>query len=185
MEDSKIVELYFDRNETAIQASQEKYGPYCLAVAQNILADQGAAEECVNDTWLRAWDAMPPHRPPPLSAFLGKITRDLALNRWRGRRAAKRGEGEVPLALVELEECLAGGETPEELLDAKALGEAVTAFLQTQPVLKRIIFVRRYWYLNSVPVIARHLSTSESKVKSTLYRMRQELREKLEKEGLV
>ena len=185
MEDHQIVEMYFARDEQAIQASKEKYEPYCLAVARNILMEQRDAEECVNDTWLRAWEAMPPHRPARLSAFLGKITRNLALNRWRGRRAAKRGEGEVPLALVELEECLAGGETPEEQLDAKALGEAVTTFLQTQPVLKRIIFVRRYWYLNSVPVIARHLSISESRVKSTLYRMRQELREKLEKEGLL
>lgn len=185
MEDSQIIELYFARDESAIQASQEKYEPYCLAVARNILPDQSEAEECVNDTWLRAWNAMPPHRPARLSAFLGKITRNLALNRWRGSRTAKRGEGEVPLALVELEECLAGGQTPEEEMDGKALCETVTAFLRAQKPLKRIVFVRRYWYLNTVPVIARQMAMSESKVKSMLHRMRVELREKLGEEGLL
>lgn len=185
MEDSKIIELYFERKEAAIQASQEKYEPYCLAVARNILTDRSDAEECVNDTWMRAWNAIPPHRPERLSVFLGKITRNLALNRWRGSRAAKRGEGEIPLALSELEECLAGGETPEEQLDGQALAGAVTEFLRTQPVLKRMMFVRRYWYLNSIPAIAQQLSISEGKVKSTLYRMRQELWKKLEQEGLL
>ena len=185
MEDSQIIELYFARDESAIQASQEKYEPYCLAVARNILPDQSEAEECVNDTWLRAWNAMPPHRPARLSAFLGKITRNLALNRWRSRRTARRGGGEVPPALAELEECVAGGETPEEQMDAKALAEAVTAYLRGQSALKRMVFIRRYWYLNTVPVIARQLSMSEGKVKSMLHRMRLELREKLGEEGLL
>ena len=185
MEDSQIIELYFARDESAIQASREKYEPYCLAVARNILVTQEDAEECVNDTWLRAWNAMPPHRPDRLSAFLGKITRNLALNRWRGSKARRRGEGEMPLALAELGECLAGGQTPKEEMDGKALCEAVTAFLRAQKPLKRIVFVRRYWYLNSIPVIARQFSISESKVKSMLYRMRQELREQLGEEGLL
>ena len=185
MEDSQIIELYFARDESAIQASQEKYEPYCLAVAQNILGEQRDAEECVNDTWLRSWNAMPPHRPARLSAFLGKITRNLALNRWRSRRSARRGGGEVPLALAELEECLSGGSTPEEELDAKALTQAVTAYLRGQSPLKRAVFIRRYWYLNTVPVIARQMAMSESKVKSMLHRMRVELREKLGEEGLL
>ena len=185
MEDSQIIAMYFDRDEGAIQACREKYEPYCMAIAQNILTEQRDAEECVNDTWLRSWNAMPPHRPARLSAFLGKITRNLALNRWRSRRTARRGGGEVPLALSELEECLSGGSTPEEELDVKALTEAVTVFLQGQSALKRMVFIRRYWYLNTVPVIARQLSMSEGKVKSMLHRMRLELREKLGEEGLL
>ena len=185
MEDSQIIAMYFDRDEGAIHACREKYEPYCMAVARNILAEQRDAEECVNDTWLRSWNAMPPHRPARLSAFLGKITRNLALNRWRSRRTARRGGGEVPLALAELEECLSGGSTPEEELDAKALTQAVTAYLRGQSALKRMVFIRRYWYLNTVPVIARQMAMSESKVKSMLHRMRLELQEELEKEGLL
>ena len=185
MEDSQIIAMYFARDEGAIQACKEKYEPYCMAVAQNILGEQRDAEECVNDTWLRSWNAMPPHRPARLSAFLGKITRNLALNRWRSRRSARRGGGEVPLALAELEECLSGGSTPEEELDAKALTQAVTAYLRGQSALKRSVFIRRYWYLNTVPVIARQMAMSESKVKSMLHRMRVELREKLGEEGLL
>ena len=185
MEDSQIIAMYFARDEGAIQACREKYEPYCMAIAQNILTEQRDAEECVNDTWLRSWNAMPPHRPARLSAFLGKITRNLALNRWRSRRTARRGGGEVPLVLVELEECLSGGSTPEEELDAKALTAAVAAYLRGQSPLKRAVFIRRYWYLNTVPVIARQMAMSESKVKSMLHRMRVELREQLGKEGLL
>ena len=185
MEDQKIIDLYFARDEEAIQATSEKYGAYCLAVARNILGDQEDAEECVNDTWMRAWDAMPPQRPRYLRAFLAKITRNLSLNKWQQDRAARRGAGEMPLALVELEECLSGGSTPEEELNTKALGEAVTAFLQGQDRLGRMVFVRRYWYLNSIPVIARQLSVSEGKVKATLSRMRRELGAYLGKEGLL
>ena len=185
MEDSQIIAMYFARDEGAIQACKEKYEPYCMAVARNILTEQRDAEECVNDTWLRSWNAMPPHRPERLSAFLGKITRNLALNRWRDHRSARRGGGEVPLALAELEECLSGGSTPEEELDAKALTQAVAAYLQGQSPLKRAVFIRRYWYLNTVPVIARQMAMSESKVKSMLHRMRVELREKLGEEGLL
>jgi len=185
MDDSKIIELYFARNEEAITVSQKKYGGYCLAIARNILSDQADAEECVNDTWMRAWGAMPPQRPNCLSAFFGTITRNLSLNRWRQYKAAKRGAGEMPLALVELEECLAGGETPEEQLDAKVLGEAVTAYLAGLPKLQRMVFVRRYWYLNSIELVAKQMSISESKVKSMLYRTRRDLRAYLEKEGLL
>ena len=185
MEDSQIIGMYFDRDERAIQACREKYGPYCMAIARNILGEQRDAEECVNDTWLRAWNAIPPHRPERLPAFLGKITRNLALNRWRSHRSARRGGGEVPLALAELEECVAGGEMPEEQIDAKALAQAVTAYLRGQSPLKRAVFIRRYWYLDTVPVIARQLSISESKVKSMLHRMRLELRKKLGEEELL
>ena len=185
MEDARIVELYWARDEAAITESSDKYGGYCYQIAFRILALREDAEECVGDTWLRAWEAMPPSRPGRLDTFLGKITRNLALNRWRSRQAARRGGGEVPLALAELEECLSGGSTPEEELDAKALTQAVTAYLRGQSALKRSVFIRRYWYLNTVPVIARQMAMSESKVKSMLHRMRVELREQLGKEGLL
>lgn len=185
MDDKKIIEFYFARSQEALHAVSEKYGAYCRAIAWNILGSDQDADECVNDTWLRSWEAIPPQRPNHLSVFLGRITRNLALNRWTAHKAKKRGAGEVPLALVELEECVPGGEGPEEALDEKVLTEAIAAYLCTQPMLRRMVFIRRYWYFNTVPVIAKQLSMAEGTVKSTLHRMRRELKEYLEKEGIV
>lgn len=185
MDDKKIIELYFARSQEALREVGEKYGPYCRAIAWNILGSDQDAEECVNDTWLRSWEVIPPQRPSHLSVFLGKITRNLALNRWAAHKAKKRGDGEVPLALVELEECVAGGESPEDALDEKVFTDAIASYLRTQPMLRRMVFIRRYWYFNTVPVIAKQLSMAEGTVKSTLHWMRQELKEYLEKEGIV
>lgn len=185
MDDKKIIELYFARSQEALREVGEKYGPYCRAIAWNILGSDQDAEECVNDTWLRSWEVIPPQRPGHLSVFLGKITRNLALNRWAAHRAKKRGGGEVPLVLAELEECVPGGREPEEALDEKVLADAVAAYLRTQPMLRRMVFIRRYWYCNTVPVIARQLSMAEGTVKSTLHRMRRELKDYLEKEGIA
>lgn len=184
MEDHEIIRLYWDRDETAIRATDEKYGAYCTAIARNILASREDAEECVSDTWLRAWNAMPPQRPNILSAFLGRITRNLSFNRCRFHTAQKRHGGELPLILEELEECVSGGETPEEALDRKALTQAIERFLDTLPPVKRSIFVDRYWYARSVSEIARRRHMTENHVSVTLSRLRQKLRRHLMERGI-
>ena len=185
VKDGQIVELYWARDERALAETEAKYGGYCLAIARNILSDGADAEECVNDTWLGAWNAMPDARPSALSAFLGKITRRLALDRWRAKYAAKRGGGETPLVLDELAECAPAGEGPEEALAARELAEAVNAFLRSLPPVEMGVFLRRYWYLESVKDTAARLGFSQSKVKSMLARTRKKLRTYLEKEGLL
>lgn len=184
MEDNEIIRLYWDRDEAAIGATDEKYGAYCTAIACNILTSPEDAEECVSDTWLHAWNAMPPQHPNILSAFLGRITRNLSFNRYRFTHARKRHTGELPLVLEELEECVSGGETPEEALDRKALVEAVESFLDTLPPSGRAIFVDRYWYARSVGEIAQRSRMTENHVSVTLSRLRQKLRRHLTERGI-
>ena len=184
MDDSSIVELYFARSEQAIQETDTKYGGYCYSIAYNILANQEDSEESVNDTYLSAWNSIPPHEPRSyLFAFLARITRHLSLDRCRSRNREKRGGGAVAALTEELLQCLPGGETPEEALDLQTLGERISAFLQAQPAEKRNLFLRRYWYCDSILDIARRYGLSESKVKSSLSRSRKALREQLRKEG--
>lgn len=133
MEDQKIIQLYWDRDEGAIPATADKYGGYCASIAHSILSDPQDAEECVNDTWLAAWNAMPPHRPAQLSTFLGKLTRNLSFNRWKARRADKRGGGQLPMVLDELGECVSGREDVEGEVDRKELARAIGRFLSTLP----------------------------------------------------
>ena len=133
MDDSQIIELFFARDESAIQAAQGEYGAYCTAIAHNILNDRGAAEECVNDAWLRCWQSIPPQRPRSLKSFVGRIVRNQALSVRRGDTAQKRGGGEVPLALDELSEVVSGGETPEGALDRAAFRAALNGFLAGLP----------------------------------------------------
>ena len=185
MRDSDIVDLYWARDERAVAETEAKYGRYCLAIAGNILADREDARECVNDTWMGAWNAMPDARPNILSAFLGKITRHLALDRWRAKYAAKRGGGETPLVLEELAECVPAGDSPEDALAARELAEAVNAFVRSLPPVEMGVFLRRYWYLESVRDTAVRLGFSQSKVKSMLAQTRKKLRIYLEKEGLL
>lgn len=185
MEDSKIIELYWSRSESAIAESSRKYGSYCRYIAYNILHNNEDSEECVNDTYLRAWNAMPPQRPNKLSAFLGKITRNLSLNRLEKQSAKKRGEGQVPLALEELSECIPSAASVEQAVDDILLTEALNGFLAGLSEDKRKIFMRRYWYLCSVKEIASDFNMSESNVKVTLFRLRGELKQILEKEGIV
>lgn len=185
MDDQTIVQLYFDRSEAAIAETDRKYGPYCHTIAYNILANNEDAQECVSDTYLAAWNAMPPRRPSILSTFLGKITRRLSIDRWRTRTAYKRGGGEIPLALDELSECVSGGETPEQTLMRRQMALGFNRFLQSLPETERSVFLSRYWYLDSVACIAEHFGFSESKVKSMLHRTRGKLRTWLEKEGWV
>lgn len=184
MEDQQIIQLYWDRLEQAIVESERKYGSYCRSITRRILAVEEDAEECVNDTWLHAWNAMPPQRPSILSAFFGKLARNLSLDRWRRNRAAKRGGSQVELALHELGDCLPASGGPEQALDEKETGRAISQFLRTQPELDRALFIRRYWHLESMATLAQDFQLRESQVKSRLFRTRQRLKAALEKEGI-
>lgn len=183
MEDSWIVEMYWKRDADAIPATSEKYGGYCASIARNILGNEEDVEECVNDTWLGAWNSMPPHRPSMLQAFLGKITRNLSFNRNRHDRAEKRGGGELPLVLDELSECVSGEDSVEGELNRKELLSAIDAFLDGLAPEKRLVFVCRYWYADSVRDIAVRAGMTESRVSMILTRLRRRLREHLTKEG--
>ena len=183
MNDKNIVDLYFNRDEEAITQTDKKYGRYCYSIAYNILMSREDAEESVSDTYLTAWSAIPPRRPSVLSTFLGKITRNLAIDRWRERVATKRGGGEVTLALEELEDCVAGRQNVEMEYEQKELIQAYVKFLDALPVTERRVFLCRYWYVDSVEAIAEKFGFSQSKVKTMLYRTRKKLRKTLWEEG--
>lgn len=183
MDDNEIIALFFARDEEAIEAAQREYGAYCAAIAQNILDDRGAAEECVNDTWLKCWQSIPPQRPHSLKSYAGKIVRNLALSARRAGAAQKRGGGQVQLALDELSEVVSGGETPEGALDRQAFRGALDGFLATLPARDRDLFLRRYWYLDSVETLARRCSMTKTQVTTTLHRLRGKLRVHLQQEG--
>ena len=185
MEDAQIVKLYWERNPEAIARSREKYGIYCFSLADRIVNSREDAEECVNDTWLHAWNAMPPQRPSILSAFFGKLARNLSLDRWRRNRAAKRGGSQVELALHELGDCLPAPGGPEQALDEKETGRVISQFLRSQPELDRALFIRRYWHLESIAALAQSFHLRESQVKSRLFRTRQRLKAALEQEGIA
>lgn len=183
MDDNQIIELFFARDEGAIEAVQREYGGYCVSIARNILGDRGAAEECVNDGWLKCWQSIPPQRPRSLKSFAGRIVRNLALSALRADTAQKRGGGQVQLALDELSEVVSGGETPEGALDRAAFRTALDGFLADLPERNRNLFLRRYWYLDSVEALAKRFSMSKTQVTTTLHRLRQRLRVHLEQEG--
>lgn len=185
MDEKEIVALYWARDERAVAETERRYASFCRTIARNILGDTGDAVECLQDTWVRAWNAIPPNRPDSLRVFLGRITRNLALNRLRNTRAEKRGGGQVALALEELAECLSGGETPEEVYDRKEIVKALDRFLGGLPEDFRTVFLRRYWRLDSIAEIARWAGWSESRVSTLLYRLRGRLREFLTEEGLL
>ena len=184
MNDSEIIDLYFARSENAIAETDAKYGGYCRTVSFNILHSREDAEECVNDTWLDAWRNMPPQRPGKLRAWLGKITRNLSLDRYKFYNAEKRRLTQTSVALEELGECVAGSGSVEDAVNERELTESLERFLRNQPQEKRNIFIRRYWHLDSISEIAARYGISERKITSMLFRMRQNLREQLEKEGI-
>lgn len=184
MEDNLIVELFWQRDEGAIAATRARYGGYCRTVAMQILQNGEDAAECENDTYLRAWDSIPPDRPHRLGAYLGAITRRLALDRWRRTHAHKRGAGQVWLSLDELGECVPAANGVESAVEAAEMGERITDFLRTLPRIECDVFLRRYWYFDSVEQIALRYGFTHSKVKMTLKRTRDKLRVLLEKEGL-
>ena len=183
MDDQQIVQYYFDRDEQAIALSAQKYGALCHRVAMNILDSREDSEECVNDTYLQAWNAIPPERPTLLGAYLCRITRNLAINRYRANHRDKRGGGQAAVAIDELNECLSdnGGTS---MCDEVALRDAVNSFLRRLPDPARTVFVQRYWYVRAVADIAQEHGMSESHVKMILHRTRNRLREHLNKEGI-
>ena len=183
MEDARIIDMYWQRDESAISETAAKYGKYLHSISYGILRNEEDAEECVSDTYAGAWQAMPPHRPSVLSAFLGKITRRISISLWRKRSAEKRGGGETALALDELEECVSGEGDAESEAERRELREKLNAFLRALPPTERQVFMRRYWYMDPVADIAARFACSESRIKSMLYRTRKKLRAMLEEEG--
>ncbi len=186
MDDTQIVDLYWARSHMAIQASSQKYGGLCQSIAMNILGDRRDAEECVNDTWLGAWNAMPPQRPLRLGAFLGAITRNLACGAYRSQRTEKRGGGQLPLVLDELSECLPGRTgDPVRAAEEGELAQAVSDLLRRLTERDQAVFLRRYWYAQSVEEIADACRVPAGTVKASLFRTRKKLRRHLEKEGIL
>ncbi len=184
MKDIDIIRLYFSRSEKAIEETQRKYEGYCTAIADNILHSKQDSEECVNDTYLKVWETVPPRKPENFRTYLGRITRNLAINRYKSYTAQKRGGCTVDVVISELEGCIPSGASVEKQMDEKLIVALLEDFLKQQSDTKRSIFLRRYWYCEAISQIAEDFSVSESKVTSILYRMRLKLKEKLEKEGI-
>ena len=184
LEDNQIVELYWQKNADAISETAGKYGAYCFAIAENILHNTEDSEECVNDTWLHAWNAIPPQKPNVLRMFLAKITRNLAFNRFNVRNAEKRGGGEVALVLDELGECL-GGADAEAAYEAKELRQCIRRFVRALPEREGNVLVRRYFFAESVAGIAKRYGLSENNVMVILSRTRGKLKAHLLKEGYL
>lgn len=185
MQDREIVALYWERDEAAIRKTEQKYGRYLLKIAHNILADWEDSKESVNDTYLKAWNSMPPHKPEVLAAYLGKITRQLSIDIFRKRNRQKRQASEYAVSLSELEDCVSGGDNTLQSADLQLLAEAIGSYLRTLSAEARNTFVGRYFYLDSLKEVAAYYGMSESKAKSMLYRTRMGLRAYLEKEGFT
>ena len=183
MEDERIVDLYWERNGSAISETAEKYGKYLHSISYQILQNAEDAEECVNDTYNDAWQSMPPHRPSVLSTFLGKIIRRISIDLWRKYSAEKRGGGAAALALDELEDCVSGSEDVVTEVERLELQKKLNDFLLSLSKLERQVFMCRYWYMDPISDIAKHFACSESKIKSMLYRTRKKLGTMLKKEG--
>ena len=181
MTDKKIIELYWQRSETAITETAQTYGQYFHALAYGILWNHSDAEETVNDTYLKAWNTIPPERPEHLKAFLARITRQLSINRLKQNMAQKRGAGQYELILEELAECIP--DNVEDTADRLALRDTLNRFLQSLPSEVRTVFIRRYWHIQPIAVIAQDCGMSQSKVKSMLMRTRNKLKKQLNEEG--
>ena len=183
VKDDQIIALFFARSQQALTELDRKYGAVCSAVARNILKNPQDAEECVNDTYLGLWNAIPPHRPNPLLAFVCRVARNVSLNRYRHNHAQRRDESRN-LPLVELEGCLAAP-SAEETWSAQALGQTLDCFLDTLDRKSRVMFLRRYWFSDSVSWIARQMGITENHVSVQLHRIRSRLKQYLEQEGAV
>ena len=182
MDDSEIIKLFWERSEDAIKVTDVKYGRLCRYIASNILSNKQDEEECINDTYLGVWNAIPPKRPRVFSSFIGKITRNLALKKLEYISAEKRNPNAV-CSLSELEECVSGNDPIESEFESKRFEKAISEFLWNQDKDKRLIFIRRYWHFESIVTISKMTGFSESKVTSMLYQTRQKLRLYLEREG--
>ena len=185
MDDREIVELYWARAESAVEETQKKYGKYCHAIAMNILHSPWDAEECVNDTYLQAWNAIPPTKPRVFSLFLGTITRRIALDRRRKRDAQKRHSDQFTISLQELEECIFHEKSIDDTISAEMLSKEISKFLKTIPEEDCNLFVRRYWHFDSIADIGKRYGLGQSKIKMTLKRTRDKLLHHLEKEGFL
>ena len=183
MEDEKIVSLYWDRDERAIRETEAKYDRYLTKIAYNILNDMDDSRESVNDTYLAAWDSMPPHRPSVLSAYLAKITRRISIDCFRYRTRSKRMASEYAVSLSELGDCVSGGNTTEEIVNVKLLADSIGIYLRLQSEEARTAFIGRYYFLDPIKEVAAYCGISESKAKSLLHRTRIGLKEYLQKEG--
>ncbi|WP_298020110.1 RNA polymerase sigma factor [uncultured Dysosmobacter sp.] len=183
MDDESIIQLYWDRNDQAIRITSEKYGHYCKSIARNILDNDEDAEECVNDTYLNAWNSMPMHWPKQLSTFLGKITRNLSFNKYKHNRAEKRGSGEITLVLDELADCVSDTENIEQIIDRRELAKAINSFVRGLSTGKRNLFIRRYWYADPVLKIAADYGMLQGSVSKTLERTRKQLKAYLTERG--
>jgi RNA polymerase sigma-70 factor (ECF subfamily) len=182
MEDQQIVDLYFARSESAITETDRKYGRYCHSIAYNILEDHEDAKEIVNDTYLKAWNTIPPNRPDPLKPYVGMISRHLSLDRYEEYHTQKRG-GQVPLVLEELAECIPDNDSREDIGESVALKDALAKFIRSLPDKTQRIFLRRYWYASSVAEIAEEYGMRENSVNVLLHRTRKKLKDHLQKEG--
>ena len=182
MEDQQIVDLYFSRSESAITETDRKYGRYCHSIAYNILEDHEDAKEIVNDTYLKAWNTIPPNRPDPLKPYVGMISRHLSLDRYEEYHTQKRG-GQVPLVLEELAECIPDNDSREDIGESVALKDALAKFIRSLPDKTQMIFLRRYWYASSVAEIAEEYGMRENSVNVLLLRTRKKLKDHLQKEG--
>ena len=179
MEDHKIIKLYIERNENAIVETNKKYRKYCYSIAYNILRDTEDSEEAINDTYLGAWNSIPPNIPNVLQTFLGRITRNISLKKIRSRNAQKRGNGEIFLVFDELKELLPSRQNTENDVETKELARFINTFLESLPEIERKVFVCRYWYFDAVSEISKQFGFTESKVKSMLFRIRKKLLNKL------
>lgn len=185
MDDLDIIELYFCRDEKALTETAHKYGNYCYTIAFNVLNSIEDSKETVNDTYFELWNTIPPDRPTFLSAFIGKITRRLAIGRWRKNTAVKRGDGEFEVTLDELSECISDNTNVEKIVEGKLVVSTINEFLKKLPDTERNVFICRYWYADSVKSVAKQFGFSESKVKSMLMRTRTKLKQKLAEEELL
>jgi len=183
MDDTGIIDLYWTRDERAVEETQRKYGSYFRTVSWNILKNSEDVEECLNDTYVRVWNAIPPQRPMSLRAFGATIVRNLSLTRWRAGQSLRRGGGQPEAALHELADCVADG--PEQWLQAAELSRSLDKFLRQLPEKDRCVFLRRYWFFEPMEDIARRYKLPLGSVKSGLHRTRKKLKEYLEKEELL
>lgn len=183
MEDKDIVQLYWDRNKAAIDKTSDKYGRYCTSIAMSILDNREDAEECVNDTYLSAWNSIPPNKPNILSTFLGKIVRNLSFNKYKSIHSQKRGGHEITVILDELNEIVSGKESIEDDFIRRELIKAIDNFIMALSKEKRFIFIRRYWYSDSIAAIANQCGKTENSVSVELNRIRKKLRTQLTEKG--
>lgn len=184
MEEKQIIDLYMQRDESAITETASSYGGYLLSIAFNILYSKEDSDECVNDTYMKAWNVIPPNNPESLRCFLGRITRNLSLNMLEAKNALKRGKGQVYAVLEELEECIPSGDSVEETADENALIGILNRFLSELPQKTRTVFVKKYWYMDSVKEIAASTGLTESNIKAILMRTREKLKKVLTEEGV-